>query len=164
MYSLYEALSSGDTLKGWWNGQRMWLVKRITSYLFGVLDNLRKLFGLSKMNFVVSPKVSDEDESTRYEQEIMEFGSSDPEYVIIGTITLLNLVCLLGGLSKVMKGGWNEHLDALFPQLILCGMVVITSIPFYEAMFLRKDKGRIPFPVTLASIGFVMLALLPAIV
>ncbi|VAI18684.1 unnamed protein product [Triticum turgidum subsp. durum] len=165
MYSLYEALSSGDTLKGWWNGQRMWLVKRITSYLFGVLDNLRKLLGLSKMNFVVSPKVSDEDESKRYEQEIMEFGSSDPEYVIIGTITLLNLVCLLGGLSKVMKVGWNNiHLDALFPQLILCGMVVITSIPFYEAMFLRKDKGRIPFPVTLASIGFVMLALLPAIV
>ncbi|XBH92720.1 hypothetical protein VPH35_083793 [Triticum aestivum] len=165
MYSLYEALSSGDTLKGWWNGQRMWLVKRITSYLFGVLDNLWKLLGLSKMNFVVSPKVSDEDESKRYEQEIMEFGSSDPEYVIIGTITLLNLVCLLGGLSKVMKVGWNNiHLDALFPQLILCGMVVITSIPFYEAMFLRKDKGRIPFPVTLASIGFVMLALLPAIV
>ena len=68
------------------------------------------------MNFVVSPKVSDEDESKRYEQEIMEFGSSDPEYVIIGTITLLNLVCLLGGLSKVMKVGWNNiHLDALFP-------------------------------------------------
>ncbi|XP_020200454.1 cellulose synthase-like protein E6 [Aegilops tauschii subsp. strangulata] len=164
MYSLYEALLSGDTLKGWWNGQRMWLVKRITSYLFGVLDNLRKLLGLSKINFVVTPKVSDEDESKRYEQEIMEFGSSDPEYVIIAAIALLNLVCLMGGLSKVMKGGWNVHLDALFPQLILCGMLVITSIPFYEAMFLRKDKGRIPFPVTLASIGFVMLALLAKIV
>ncbi|XBH70606.1 hypothetical protein VPH35_098235 [Triticum aestivum] len=132
--------------------------------VFGVLNNLRKLLGLSKMNFVVSPKVSDEDESKRHEQEIMEFGSSDPEYVIIATISLLNLVCLLGGLSKVMKGGWNVHLDALFPQLILCGMVVFTSIPFYEAMFLRKDKCRIPFPVTLASIGFVMLALPTTIV
>uniref|UniRef100_R7W8G9 Cellulose synthase-like protein E1 n=1 Tax=Aegilops tauschii TaxID=37682 RepID=R7W8G9_AEGTA len=132
--------------------------------VFGVLKNLRKLLGLSKMNFVVSPKVSDEDESKRHEQEIMEFGSSDPEYVIIATISLLNLVCLLGGLSKVMKGGWNVHLDALFPQLILCGMVVFTSIPFYEAMFLRKDKCRIPFPVTLASIGFVMLALPTTIV
>jgi len=142
----------------------MWLVKRITSYLFGVIDNIRKLLGLSKMTFAVSSKVSDEDEAKRYEQEIMEFGSADPEYVIIMTIALLNLVCLLGGLRQVMTGGWNTHLDALSPQLILCGMVVITSIPFYEAMFLRKDKGRIPFTVTLASIGFVMLAFLVAIV
>lgn len=39
-------------------------------------------------------------------------------------------------------------------------MIVITSIPIYEAMFLRKDKGRIPSSVTLASLGFVMLAFL----
>ena len=70
MYSLYEALSCGDTLKGWWNGQRMWLVKRITSFLFGAIDTVRKLLGLSKMTFVVTPKVSIEDESKRYEEEI----------------------------------------------------------------------------------------------
>ncbi|EEE69910.1 hypothetical protein OsJ_29755 [Oryza sativa Japonica Group] len=45
-------------------------------------------------------------------------------------------------------------------EVILCGMIVITSIPIYEAMFLRKDKGRIPSSVTLASLGFVMLAFL----
>jgi hypothetical protein len=27
MYNLYEALLSGETLKGWWNGQRMWIIK-----------------------------------------------------------------------------------------------------------------------------------------
>uniref|UniRef100_A0ACD5Y0N6 Uncharacterized protein n=1 Tax=Avena sativa TaxID=4498 RepID=A0ACD5Y0N6_AVESA len=65
LYSLYEALSCGDTLKGWWNGQRMWLVKRISSYLFGVIDTLRKLLGLSQMSFAVSSKVSNEDVSKR---------------------------------------------------------------------------------------------------
>ncbi|XP_020157427.1 cellulose synthase-like protein E6 isoform X2 [Aegilops tauschii subsp. strangulata] len=164
MYSLYEALSCGDTLKGWWNGQRMWLVKRITSFLFGAIDTVRKLLGLSKMTFVVTPKVSVEDESKRYEEEIMEFGSSTPEYVIIATIALLNLVCLLGGLSQIMTGAWNIHLDAFSPQLILCGMLVITNMPFYEAMFLRNDKGKIPFTVTLASFGFVMLDFLVPIV
>uniref|UniRef100_A0A0A9FYP3 Uncharacterized protein n=1 Tax=Arundo donax TaxID=35708 RepID=A0A0A9FYP3_ARUDO len=159
MYSLYEALLSGDTLRGWWNGQRMWLVKRITSYLYGVFDTIRKLLGLSKMGFAVTSKVSDEDESKRYEQEIMEFGTASPEYVIIATIALLNLVCLVGGLSQIMKGGGTMPLNVFFLQVILCGVLVIIDIPIYEAMFLRKDKGRIPFPVTLASIGFVMLAL-----
>lgn len=142
----------------------MWMVKRITSYLYGVIDTVRKLIGLSKMSFAVSSKVSDEDESKRYEQEIMEFGSSDPEYVIIATIALLNLVCLAGGLSQMMTGERGIRFNVFCPQLILCGMLVITSVPFYEAMFLRKDKGRIPFSVTLASIGFVMLTFLVPIV
>ncbi|KAM3276004.1 hypothetical protein ACQJBY_044401 [Aegilops geniculata] len=164
MYSLYEALSCGDTLKGWWNEQRMWMVRRITSYLYGLTDTVRKLLGLSKMTFAVTLKVSEENESKRYEQEIMEFGSSAPEYVIIATVALLNLICLVGGLSQIMTGGWNILLNVFSPQLILCGMLVITNIPFYEAMFVRKDKGRIPFSVTLASIGFAMFALLVPIV
>ncbi|KAF7073011.1 hypothetical protein CFC21_078070 [Triticum aestivum] len=164
MYSLYEALSCGDTLKGWWNEQRMWMVRRITSYLYGLTDTVRKLLGLSKMTFAVTSKVSEESESKRYEQEIMEFGSSAPEYVIIATVALLNLNCLVVGLCQIMTGGWNILLNVFSPQLILCGMLVITNIPFYEAMFVRKDKGRIPFSVTLASIGFAILALLVPIV
>ena len=159
IYSLYEALTSGDTLRGWWNGQRMWLVKRITSYLYAVIENIRKLLGLSKMGFVVSPKVSDEDESKRYEQEIMEFGTSSPEYVIIATIVLLNLVCLVGGLGQILTSGQNMLSNGLLPQIVLCGLLVIINIPIYEAMFLREDRGRIPYSVTLASVGFVMMAL-----
>ncbi|KAG2644100.1 hypothetical protein PVAP13_2KG405100 [Panicum virgatum] len=159
IYSLYEALTSGDTLRGWWNGQRMWLVKRITSYLYAVIDNIRKLLGLSKMGFVVSPKVGNEDESKRYEQEIMEFGTSSPEYVIIATIALLNLVCLVGGLGQILTSGQNMLWNGLLLQVVLCGLLVTINIPIYEAMFLRKDKGRIPFSVTLASVGFVMMAL-----
>uniref|UniRef100_A0A0D9XEV3 Cellulose synthase-like protein E6 n=1 Tax=Leersia perrieri TaxID=77586 RepID=A0A0D9XEV3_9ORYZ len=164
IYSLYEALLSGDTLKGWWNGQRMWMIKRITSYLYGLIDTIRKLSGLSKMSFVVTAKVSDENEAKRYEQEILEFGSSSPAYVIIATVALLNIVCLVGGLSQIMAGIWNMPWNVFLPQVILCGMIVITNIPIYEAMLLRKDKGRIPSSVTLASIGFVMLAFLVPIV
>jgi hypothetical protein len=161
IYSAYEALLCGETLRGWWNGQRMWMVKRITSYLYGVTDTIRKVLGVSQMGFVVSPKVSDEDESKRYEQEIMEFGTSSSEYVIIATIALLNLVCLVGGLYQIIlaSGESNMALNVFFLQAILCGVLVIINVPIYEAMFLRKDKGRIPFSVTLASIGFVMLAL-----
>ncbi|CAN6182660.1 unnamed protein product [Urochloa humidicola] len=159
IYSAYETLLYGDTLRGWWNGQRMWMIRRITSYLYGVIDTVRNMLGLSKMGFVVSPKVSDEDESKRYEQEIMEFRTSSPDYVIIATVALLNLVCLVGGLCRIITSGGNMVLNGLFLQVVLSGLLVIINIPIYEAMFLRKDRGRIPFSVTLTSIGFVMLAL-----
>ncbi|XP_052167114.1 cellulose synthase-like protein E1 [Oryza glaberrima] len=164
LYGLYEALLSGDTLKGWWNGQRMWMVKSITSYLYGFIDTIRKCVGMSKMSFEVTAKVSGHDEAKRYEQEILEFGSSSPEYVIIATVALLNFVCLVGGLSQIMAGVWNMPWNVFLPQAILCGMIVIINMPIYEAMFLRKDNGRIPTAVTLASIGFVMLAFLVPIV
>ena len=135
------------------------MIRRITSYLYGTIDTVRKLLGLSEMGFAVSPKVSDEDESKRYEQEIMEFGTSSPEYVIIATIALLNFVCLVGGLGQILTSGQNMLWNGLLPQIVLCGLLVIINIPIYEAMFLRKDKGRIPFSVTLASVGFVMMAL-----
>uniref|UniRef100_J3MYG8 Cellulose synthase-like protein E6 n=1 Tax=Oryza brachyantha TaxID=4533 RepID=J3MYG8_ORYBR len=159
IYSLYEALLSGDTLKGWWNGQRMWMIRRITSYLYGFIDTIRKLLGLSKMSFKVTAKVSDDDEAKRYEQEILEFGSSSPEYVIIATVALLNFVCLVGGLSL-----WYIPWNVFLLQFILCGMIVIMNIPIYEAMFVRKDKGSIPSSVTFAAVGFVMLAFLVPIV
>ena len=167
MYNLYEALLSGETLKGWWNGQRMWIIKRITSYLYGVIDTIRKdrnLVRLSKMGFAVTSKVSNKDESKRYEQEIMEFGSSSPEYVIIATVALLNHVRLVGGLYQIITGTWHMAFNIFFLQVILCGGLVIINIPIYEAMFLRKDTGRIPFSVTLASIGLVIVALFVPII
>ena len=135
------------------------MIRRITSYLYGTIDTVRKLLGLSEMGFAVSPKVSDEDESKRYEQGIMEFGASTPEYVIIATVALLNLVCLVGGLCKILTSGENMAWSGFFLQVVLCGLLVIINIPVYEAMFIRKDRGSMPFSVTLVSIGFVMLAL-----
>jgi hypothetical protein len=159
IYSAYEALLYGDTLRGWWNGQRMWMIRRITSYLYGTIDTIRTLLGLSKMRFEVSSKVSDEDESKRYEQEIMEFGSWSTDYVIIATIALLNLACLVRWLCQILASGGNTPWNGYCLQVVLCGLLVIINIPIYEAMFLRKDTGRIPFSVTLASIGVVMFAL-----
>nr|ACG29048.1 CSLE6 - cellulose synthase-like family E [Zea mays] len=151
VYSAWEALWCGDTLRGWWNGQRMWLVRRTTSYLYGFVDTVRDSLGLSKMGFVVSSKVSDEDEAKRYEQEMMEFGTASPEYVIVAAVALLNLVCL---------AGMAAALDVFFVQVALCGVLVLLNVPVYEAMFVRKDRGRMPFPITLASVGFVTLALI----
>ncbi|KAF8781060.1 hypothetical protein HU200_001032 [Digitaria exilis] len=161
IYSLYEALSCGVTLKGWWNGQRMWVIKRTTSYLFAVADTIFRLLGLSAMAFAITPKVSDEDQSRRYEQELMEFGpSSSLEFVIVAAIALLSLVCLAGGLSWIVASGCTASCLKFFLQIVLCGALVAINVPVYEAMFIRNDRGRMAPGVTLTATGLVLPACL----
>ncbi|KAK2632565.1 hypothetical protein EUGRSUZ_L01391 [Eucalyptus grandis] len=65
-YSAGEFIWCGGTLRGWWNDQRMWIYRRTTSFLFGFLDNILRLLGISKSAFVVTAKVADDDVSKRY--------------------------------------------------------------------------------------------------
>nr|POE75987.1 cellulose synthase-like protein e6 [Quercus suber] len=101
-YSLGEFIRFGGTFKGWWNDQRMWLYKRTTSYFFGLLDYILKQLEFSKSTFVITTKVVDDDVSQRYEQEVMEFGTSSPMFTILATLALLNAFCFLGALKRVI--------------------------------------------------------------
>ena len=163
-YSLTESLLCGGTLIGWWNTQRMWVFKRITSYLYATIDTIFKIMGFSQTSFVLTTKVSDKDLSKRYEEEVMEFGASSPMFSIIATYALLNLVCLMGAVTKLVINHTGDGLEPLLLQMILSGAMVMVNVPVYSALFFRKDKGSIPIHVTLTSIGFTMLAcLLPFI-
>lgn len=82
IYSLIEFLYAGGTTVGWWNGQRIWLYKRTTSYLFAFLDTILKTLAFINLTFLITPKVADEDASQRYEKEIMDFGATSPMFTI----------------------------------------------------------------------------------
>ncbi|THU48252.1 hypothetical protein C4D60_Mb09t24290 [Musa balbisiana] len=165
-YGLVESLASGDTLIGWWNIQRMWLLKRITSYLYGTVDAILKVMGFSKTGFTITAKMVDADASKRYEQEIMEFGSSSssPMFVVIATTALLNLLCLVVGLQRLVADWDSGGLDQFLIQVLLCGVVVALNLPIYEALFLRKDTGRMAPAVTYISLGVTAVAYLLVIV
>ncbi|RWV95250.1 hypothetical protein GW17_00042139 [Ensete ventricosum] len=165
-YGLVESLACGDTLIGWWNIQRLWLLKRTTSYLYGTVDAILKVMGFSKVAFAITGKVADADASKRYEQEIMEFGSSSssPMFVVIATTALLNLLCLVVGLQRLVADWDFGGLDKFLIQILLCGVVVALNLPIYEALFLRKDKGRMAPAVAYISLGFTAVAYLLPIV
>lgn len=158
MYSLVECLYHGYTLQGWWNEQRMWLFKRTTSYLFAFIDTVLKFLRVSKSAFVITAKVADEEVSQRYEQEIMEFGSSSPMFVILTTIAMLNLFCLAGGVKRVLMDAGANTSESLLLQVILCGCVVFINVPLYQALFFRSDSGRMPTSTTLTSVLLVLVA------
>lgn len=158
--SLAETIRFGGTIIGWWNLQRMWVIKRITSCSSATIDTVLKFFGLSKMSFSITQKVTSGDAKKRYQWGIIEFGSASSYFVIITSVALLNLLCLVGGFGVLFVGKGMERMDEFFIQGFLCVILVIINLPVYKALFVRKDNGSLPFPVLVTSLGLAMLVVL----
>ncbi|KAM3743949.1 hypothetical protein ACB098_06G015000 [Castanea mollissima] len=156
---LAEFLWCGGTILGWWNSQRMWLYKRTSSYLFAFMDTILKLLGFAESGFVISTKIADEDVSQRYEKEIMEFGTSTPMFTILSTLAMINLVCFVVVLKEALMGeGIIRVYETMSLQFVLCGILVLINFPLYQALFLRKDKGKLPSSLAAKSIVLALLA------
>ncbi|KAL7186770.1 hypothetical protein ACSBR2_028486 [Camellia fascicularis] len=155
--SIAESLACEDTLAAWWNLQRMWLIRRTTSCTFAFIDTIIRQLGLSETAFAITAKVVDEDVSKRYEQEMMEFGSSSVMFNIIATLAMINLFGLVGGIVKIV---WEMDDESSIMQIVVCWLVVMVNVPVYQGMFLRSDKGGFPTSVVLKSVVVASLACL----
>ncbi|KAF7815988.1 cellulose synthase-like protein E6 [Senna tora] len=147
VYSLLEAMRCGCSIKSWWNSQRMKLFRRTTSYLFSFMDTVKIQLGFSETKFDVTDKVASEDTMKRYEEEVVDFGSScSVMYTIIATLALINLFGVIGGTKKVLED------DALVLQVMLCVLMVMLNKVVYEALFVRSDRGCLPSHVLVKSL------------
>ncbi|KAF8380022.1 hypothetical protein HHK36_027491 [Tetracentron sinense] len=144
-----EFVLVGVTVQRWWNDQRMWMIRGVSSYLFGFIDYILKLFGISTSGFNVTSKVVDDEQSKRYNQGIFEFGVPSPLFVPLATTALINLVSFLVGLIGVIR---FRNMEEIFVQLFLSGFVMVNCWPIYEAIVLRTDKGRMLTKTTKISI------------
>lgn len=125
----------------------MWLMRGLSSSIFGTIEYLFKHLGISQ-GFNVTSKVVDNEQSKRYDQEKFEFGFPSPMFVPLLVAAIINLVAFLVGFLEVLKGGkWDE----LFLQLFITGFGILNSLPFYEAMVLRTDNGTLPIKTTIIS-------------
>lgn len=150
VFSVLEAMNCRSTLKGWWNLQRMWFIRGTTSYFIALIDMFKRKLGLSETTFALTDKVVTEDAAKRYEQEIMEFGSSSLMFTMLATLALLNLFTLVGGIKKILID--FNALEQLMVQIVLCGIIVLINLPVYEALFIRNDNGRMPSSVMFKSV------------
>ncbi|KAL8127038.1 hypothetical protein AgCh_014095 [Apium graveolens] len=156
-YSLAEFLWSDGTFLGWWNDQRMWLYKRTSSYFFALVDTICSLVKYSNTTFTITSKVADQDAYRRYQQDIMDFETPSPLITILVTVAMLNLFCL-AGLVKQLLVDFSRTIETMAVQIILCFFLVLINLPVYEALFLRKDKGKLPSSVSVKSVSLALLA------
>jgi len=150
-YSLIEFIWNGGSFKSWWNDQRMWMIKGVSAYLFALIEVAGKMIGVSEVGFEVTNKVVDSEAAKRYDAEIFEFGVASALFIPPTTLAVINFLSLVGGLARILREGYSAF-ESMILQLLLCSFIVIISYPIFEAMFLRKDKGRIPTSITIFSI------------
>ncbi|XP_058106838.1 cellulose synthase-like protein E6 isoform X2 [Magnolia sinica] len=153
-YSLLELMWVKGKVRMWWNETRMWMMRGSSSYFFSIISISLKLLGLSEPGFEVTSKVIDKEALKRYKEEVMEFAVASPMFIPPTTLSLLNLYCFLRAMMMtiIRKDRWVTF-DHMALQIIICGCISLISMPLYEALFLRRDKGRMPTSITIYSIG-----------
>ncbi|PRQ16612.1 putative cellulose synthase (UDP-forming) [Rosa chinensis] len=140
----------GGTFPKWWNDQRMWMIRALSSFLFGSIEYLLMSLGISTHGFNVTSKVLDEDQSKRYDQGIFEFGVASPMFVPLTSAAIVNLAAFAWGHVEAFKG--SNDLEGMFLQMFIAGFGVVNCIPIYEAIISRSDKGRIPTKTIMVSL------------
>lgn len=146
---LEEILSTGASIQTLLNEQRVWMMKSVTAYTFGSLDAIMKCFGMREASFLPTNKVADDEQVALYQMGKLNFQASTMILTPIITLIILNIVSFIGGVARMfIAGSWNET----FGQVFLSLYILMVNYPVIEGMLLRKDKGRVPTPVTLLSL------------
>ncbi|KAJ9706222.1 hypothetical protein PVL29_001661 [Vitis rotundifolia] len=140
---------AGGTVQRWWNEQRMWLIRGVTSYLFGLVEFSFKCLGFSSLGFNLTSKVVDDEQGKKYEQGTFEFGVASPMFVPLTMVAMVNLFSFLRGIIEISSG--RRSMEEWFIEMFIAGFVVVNCWPIYEAMVMRKDKGRIHTKTTIIS-------------
>ncbi|KAF5185553.1 Cellulose synthase-like protein g1 [Thalictrum thalictroides] len=148
---IYEVLSTGGSLRLWWNHERILLIKSVTAYFIPCLDVIMKFIGTKEINFVPTNKVVDDEQVERYNRNEFDFQAATRLLLPLTTIVTLNIASFILGLRRVLL---QKTYDDLFGQIFLSLFIVILNYPIIEGMILRKDKGRIPLHVTILSGAF----------
>ncbi|CAN8325736.1 unnamed protein product [Cochlearia groenlandica] len=137
---LVDFVLEGGSFRGWWNDQRMWMIRGFTSHLFGFIEFTLKTLNLSTHGFTLTSKSNDDEEQSKmYEQEIFEFGPSSSMFLFMTMAAILNLFAFVWGLYGLFTFG-----EGLVLELMLSCFAVANCLPIYEAMVLRGDSGKLP--------------------
>ncbi|ESQ54940.1 hypothetical protein EUTSA_v10024521mg [Eutrema salsugineum] len=152
---LLDFVLEGGSYGGWWNDQRMWMIRGFTSFLFGFIEFTLKALNLSTHGFSLTSKANDDEEqSKRYEQEIFDFGPSFM-FLPMTTVAIVNLLALVWGLYGLFA--WGE---GLVLELMIATFAVVNCLPIYEAMLLRKDDGKLSksvcFLAAILTLGLIL--------
>ncbi|KAL1806455.1 hypothetical protein ACET3Z_029523 [Daucus carota] len=134
---LYEVISSGGSIRTWWNEQRIFMIKAVTALLFGSLDVLMKWLGMTKASFRLTNKAVDQEKLEKYMKGKFDFSGAKMFMIPLTLLVILNTVCFLGGMKRLMtKHNWEE----MFGQAFLCSFNLVLSLPILQGLVPKRFK------------------------
>ncbi|KAG6717673.1 hypothetical protein I3842_04G112300 [Carya illinoinensis] len=142
IYTLSEYLRAGQSVRAWWNNQRMARVTTMTAWLFGFLSVLLKLLGLSETVFEVTQKEQASNDGDDNDVGRFTFNES-PIFVPGTTILLVHLTTLVVSLLKLQHPLAYDG-NGSGPGEAFCSLwLVLCFWPFFKGLF-GKGKHGIP--------------------
>lgn len=145
---LYDVLVTGGSFRSWINEHRIWMIKSITSHLYGSLDAVMKRIGMREASFLATNKVDDDEQAVLYKKGMFDFRTSAMFLAPMVTLVILNMVSFVVGMARVVLVG---GLEKMILHVLLSLYILVMSYPIIEGMVIRKDKGRIPLSITVLS-------------
>ncbi|GMN53480.1 hypothetical protein TIFTF001_022613 [Ficus carica] len=153
----YEILTTGGSLGSLIYEQRVWMMKSITSHLYGTLDAFMKRLGVREASFLPTNKAEDDERVKLYENGAYDFRTSMMFLAPLVALVILNMMSLLVGFARAILVG---DLNKMFVQVFISFYILAINYPIIEGMVIRKDKGRIPTSVIISSSILCMIILL----
>ncbi|XP_042519701.1 cellulose synthase-like protein H1 [Macadamia integrifolia] len=159
--TLSEYFRLGLPVQAWWNNQKMLRIQSSTAWLFGLLDVILKLLGISETVFVL----------TRKDQSTSNKGNGDtdsnsgrftfdesPIFVPATTLLLVHLSALTMAILRVQPSQ-TVH-DGRFGlgigEIICSTWIVLSFLPFLKGLF-RKGIYGIPSSILYKSATLALL-------
>nr|GMC77087.1 cellulose synthase-like protein H1 [Ipomoea batatas] len=156
LYTLSEYIRAGESLRAWWNNQRMWKVYASGSWLLGFLSGVVKVFGLSETVFEVTKKdhMSDETLDKDDDSNVGRFTFDESPLFVPGTtILLVNLAALFIGILDFKQ---NKSRSWSLGEGICSVWVILMYWAFLKGLF-GKGKYGIPLSTIVKSVGLALL-------
>ncbi|KAL0560070.1 hypothetical protein IC582_000464 [Cucumis melo] len=169
IFILYHSLSvcvylqCGLSVRAWWNNVKMEMISTTSSYVFGILSLVLKLFGISEAVFEVTPKgQSNNVDDKEDDRNVGKFVFNESPLFIIGTaVVLLHLMALASSLLVTVgilqpPSSSDGRRGSGIGEILGCVWVLMALSPFLRGLF-AKGKYGIPFPTICKSASLILL-------
>ena len=136
---LIEVISGDGSVSMWWDEQRIWILKSVTS-LFAMTEAVKKWLGLNKKKFNLSNKAIDTDKEKikKYEEGRFDFQGAALYMSPMVVLLIVNTICFFGGLWRLFI---TRDFEDMFAQLFLVSYVMALSYPIFEGIITMKSKS-----------------------
>ncbi|VFQ62160.1 unnamed protein product [Cuscuta campestris] len=150
LYTLFEYINAGESIRAWWNNQRMQKVTSSASWLFGFLSGIAKVVGFSDTVFEVTKKehCSNGPADVTVQSDVGRFTFDESSLFIPGTtILLVNIAALFVGFVDYFR---KEEVGWSLGEAMCTVWVILMYWAFLKGLF-EKGKYGIPLSTILKS-------------